>query len=580
MKFISLIKLNFQLKRNVPLILLAFGVNLFLVFNFFLPTLRDINVWDESVYVNTGRSLIEGQLPSFARNPLIGFLYGLTYLPFAHSPFWLVQSVSLGRIILFALMWLSSYLIATQFSRWFPPLTITGFLLIFPVLLEILLNPSDALFAAMSGFALWQLLYFYNTRKTKHLAWTSFFIGLSAFARNDGLVLFGIFVLLTILILGFTCWNWRRLAAIFVPFIALLLGYFLLYGSVTGDFSFGTQERAYTAFQQGQSLDYHRDPSCNQKPLKCAVLQAQQLYGTAEENHYSIFNAIRRNPQAYLSRLTKQIAALPNLVYSMLGLRTAFLLFILFARGAWELFRRKQWTLIAILLLWPAYLGVYFLTFFRIGYLRQPYYILYVVAAIGAAAFVTDAFAKKSAWIWTALLVIATLIAAGVDARALYFTTVLLLAVLGFTAFLARRERQTAALTTGLAILLCAGLVLRPTLDPPYRHDLRAGVEEQALLAIDRELPQNSLVAAGAPGWVWAARMDFYDMNGAQFTQLKSGEEVYRLLKSAGVQAVYVDSSLSNANEYIWKLMEPDLDTWYTTIYSGREGSIRVLLLK
>lgn len=580
MKFIFRTWLNLQFKREFWLALLAFGATLFLVFNFFLPTLRDINVWDESVYVNTGRSLIEGQLPSFARNPLIGLLYGLTYLPFAHSPFWLVQSVSLGRIILFAMMWSSSYLIAVQFAKWFPPLAITGFLLIFPVLLEILLNPSDALFAAISGFALWQLLCFYNTRRTKHLAWTSFFIGLSSFARNDGLVLFGIFVLLTIVIVGFKHWNWKWPVAVFAPFIALLLGYLLLYGSITGDFSFGTQERAYTAFQQGQSIDYHRDPSCNQKPLKCAVLQAQKLYGSAEENNYSVFNAIRRNPQAYVSRLTKQIAALPNLVYSMLGLRTAILLFILFARGAWELIRKKQWTLIAILLLWPAYLGVYFLTFFRIGYLRQPYYILYIGAAIGAAAFITDAFTRKGALIWTALLSVATLIAAAMDVRALYFTTVLLLAVLGLTVFLSRRAYQTATLTTGLVLLLCAGLILRPTLDPPHGRDLAAGAEEQALLAIDKELPQSSLVAAGAPGWVWAARMDFYDMNDDQFTQLKSGGEVYQLLKDAGVKAVYVDSSLSNANEYIWKLMEPDLNKWYTTLYSGREGSIRVLLLK
>jgi hypothetical protein len=117
-------------------------------------------------------------------------------------------------------------------------------------------------------------------------------------------------------------------------------------------------------------------------------------------------------------------------------------------------------------------------------------------------------------------------------------------------------------------------------LDPPVRRDLAAGEEEQALLAIAGELPPGSPVAAGAPGWVWAARMEFQDMNGDEFTSLTSGREVYQLLKSLGVQAVYVDSSLSNANEYLWLLMEPDLDQWYQTVYSGREGSIRVLLLK
>lgn len=581
MRGFSIDRLNLQFDRNQVLILLVFGVNLFLVFNFFFPTMRDVNVWDESVYVNTGRSMAEGQLPPFARNPLIGVLYGLTYLPFLNSPFWLVQSIALGRIVLFSLMWLSSYLIASRLSRFFPPLTMAGFLLVLPILLEILLNPSDALFAATSGFAFWQVLCFYDTRAAKHLWRASAFVGLAALSRNDGLVLFVIFVLLVILLIGRTRWNPVWLAAVFVPFIGLTAGYLLLYGVVTGDFSLGTQERSYVAFQQGQSIDYHRDPSCNQKPLKCAVLQAEQLYGTGEENNYSIFNAIRRNPQAYLSRLRKQLGALPDLALSMLGARTAFLFLILFARGVLELFRRKQWMLMALLLIWPAFLGVYFLTIFRIGYLRMPYYILYVIAAIGAAAFVADAFGKRSSLAWAALLILVTGGAMIADVRALYFAAVLLLAALGLIYLFSQdQEKESSALVTGLLLLLCAGLILRPTLDPPVRRDPAAGEEEQALLAIARSLPPGSPVAAGAPGWVWAARMDFQDMNGEEFTRLTSGREVYELLKSRGVQAVYVDGSLSNANEYLWLLMEPDLDQWYQTVYSGREGSIRVLLLK
>ncbi|GAB4504486.1 MAG: hypothetical protein Fur0043_14800 [Anaerolineales bacterium] len=48
---------QWRLEREAWLALLAFGVNVFLVFNAFLPSLRDLNFWDEAVYINTGRLL-------------------------------------------------------------------------------------------------------------------------------------------------------------------------------------------------------------------------------------------------------------------------------------------------------------------------------------------------------------------------------------------------------------------------------------------------------------------------------------------------------------------------------------------
>lgn len=165
-----------RLEREAWLALLAFGVNLFLVFNALLPSLRDLNFWDEAVYLNTGRLLAEGELPSFARNPLIGALYGLLYLPFREAPLWMGQGAAIGRFILFALMWWGCYLAAREFSGFAPALAAAGFLLVFPVLPEVLVNPSDALFAAMSGFAFWQTARFYNTGETRNLWGASFLL--------------------------------------------------------------------------------------------------------------------------------------------------------------------------------------------------------------------------------------------------------------------------------------------------------------------------------------------------------------------------------------------------------------------
>lgn len=567
--------------RQTILALLLFALNVFLVFSIFVPMLRDINTWDESVYVNTGRSFLKGELPTFSRNPLIGLFYAILYLVYGRSPFWMLYSISLGRFILFGLMWLSSYLVARQFAKFFHPLAMAGPILLFPVLVDILLNPSDALFAAMSGFAFWQLIGFYNDRKKSHLWKASLFIGLSALSRNDGLTLFIIFLFLVAWMVRSLRWDFAWLVPTVIPFAALVGGYLLFYGAVTGRFESGTAERSYIAFQQGQSVDYKRDPNCKQKWLQCAVLKAQELYGSGSENGYSILRAISRNPQAFASRLGKIVSALPLLIRDVFGERMFVFVFILAARGLWELIRKKQYLLVASLLLWTAYLSVYFLTFFRVGYLRTPYFIPFVLAAVGADALIRDAVSRKTAYILSLALLAVTVVAVMLDIRALYFTTALLLvAILALHFLQTDRSENPATLAAGLMILFAVGLILRPVFEPPVRRDLSQGAEEQALLVMKQNLPANALVAAGSPGGVWAADMQFEDLGSDQYYAVQSAAELHALLQQKGVKAVYVDGSLSNVNEPVWNLIESQLDQYYKTIYSGREGSIRVLLVK
>ena len=570
-----------QPDRQTVLAILLFALNVFLVFSIFVPMLRDINTWDESVYVNTGRSLVQGELPTFSRNPLIGLFYAVLYLIFSHSSFWMLYSISLGRFILFGLMWLSSYLTARQFTKFFPPLAMTGLLLLFPILVDILLNPSDALFAALSGFALWQLIGFYNDREHSHLWKASVFLGLAALSRNDGLVLFLIFLFLAALIVRSFRWDFAWIAPAVLPFAALVGGYMLLFGAVTGGFEMGTVERSYVAFQQGQSVDYKHDPACQQKILKCAVLKAQELYGTGTENNYSILRAISRNPQAFVSRLSNILVALPNLVIEVFGNRMIFLILILVARGIWELLSRRQFLLLSILLLWMTHLGVYFLTFFRVGYIRTIYFIPFILAAIGAYAFIQDTLQRRRTYLLAALLLAVTVAAMLMDVRALYFTTALLLVALLMLHLLQSVETEKSNIAaTGLVALLAVGLILRPIFDPPVGRDLSQGAEEQALLVMVKNLPSGAHVAAGSPGGVWAADMEFEDLGGDEYYLVSSAAELHRLLRQKGIIAVYVDSSLSNANEPVWRLIEAEVDQYYETIYSGREGSIRVLLVK
>jgi hypothetical protein len=553
-------------------------LNLFLVFNVLTPSFRDLNGWDESVYINTGKTLFEGTLPVFARNPLVGFLYAVTYIPYQTSPFWLVESATLGRIFLFFVIWLSAFLVGSKVSKHASPLVISAFVLIFPILTDILGNPSDSLFAAMSGFAFWQVFSFHETQNIKYIWWASFFIGLAALSRNDGLVSYGILAVLVIwLAVRFkSAWQW--IPALVIPFTLIVGGYQLFYGMRTGDYSFGTTERSYVAFLQGQQLVYEKDPECRFKRIRCAVFQAEKLYGSGEENNYSVFRAIANNPGAYSIRLLAHFKKLPTLFLYSYGQRTTFLLLFLALRGLVELIRKREYSLLALLIAWPAYLGVYFLTFFREGYLRTPFFIFFIFGAIGVQALAENLAKLKENRIWVIILTAATILAWFAGIQALYFTTVLLLAAVFVIPLLKQAGQPTAS---GLLILLLVGIILRPAFDPPVRKTLGEEPEVQGILTLIQNLPTGSQVASGAPGAVWMARMEPIDVSGLDYGDVTTPEALYEQLKKDEVDAIYVDSYLSNTNREIWRLMIPGIGKYYERIYlSPKGGNIQVFLLK
>jgi len=566
--------------RFTPLFIAAlifFALNLFLIFNHLTPSFRDLNGWDESVYINSGRMLFEGSLPIFASNPLIGFLYAVTYIPYQTSPLWLVESATLGRIFLFFLIWLSAFLTGSKISKHASPLIIATFVLVFPIMTDILGNPSDSLFAAMSGFAFWQVLSFYETQKIKHVWWASFFIGLAALSRNDGLVSYVILAVLIIwLAIRFkSAWQW--IPALVIPFALIVGGYQLFYGMKTGDYSLGTSQRSYVAFLQGQQLVYVKDPDCRFKRIRCAVFQADELYGSGEENNYSIFRAIANNPQAYSIRLLAHFKSLPKLFSYSYGQRTTFLLLFLALRGLVELIRKKEYSALVLLISWMAYLGVYFLTFFREGYLRTPFFIFFIFGAIGAQALAENLADRKENRIWIIILTVATLLAWFTGIQALYFTTILLLAA----ALIIPLFKQTSQTTSVLLILFLVGIILRPAFDPPVAKIINEEPEVQGILTLARSLPAGSQVASGAPGAVWMARMEPVDVSGLDYGNVKTPEALYEQLKKDGVKAIYVDSYLANANREIWYLIIPGIGKYYENIYlSPGGGNIQVFLLK
>jgi len=553
-----------------------FAVNLFLVFAVFLPNFSDINPWDEAAYIAGGQELIEGgEFPSFAGNPITIIFFALTYIPFKTSPLWMVQSVSLARVILFTLLWLSTFLVAKQLSEFAPPLIALGIFLVTPLTIEFLRFPSDPLFASLAGLSLWQLLLYKNSGARKHLMLASLFMGLAAFARNDGLVLFVILVFLAIFINFRKQGFWRSLVAILVPFVILMGGYILGYGLMTGDFSLGTMQRTYGNFESGHQVVFSEQSEFS--PVIESRLEARRLFGTPEENEYSVFKAIQRNPQEYFRRLRAVLSGLPQLILRAYGIRFAVLLFVLVGRGIFELIKRREYALVVVLCLWPAHLATGLLiTLFRPGHLEFPFYIVFTLASVGLFAILSNLKSKFELG-WISILMLGLCVYSIADNKlAIFYGAAVFLAAI-WIIYILQKDQDRMTKSVVLLILLSAGIILRGNFPSPKIRSLGSDPKEQAILFMVENYSAKTTFAAGSPGVVWAAKMGYAGLASWDVPKDKTSPEFIEWMADQGIEAIYVDHDLYNVLPGIWKLIEPQIGISLVRVFEVERGNYQVL---
>lgn len=533
---------KFVLSLKFPVFLL-FVLNLILVFPVFFPNLNEIGPWDESIYINSGRSLIEdGVLQQFAWNPLLSFLYALVYIPVRSTTFWLIHSCTIARFVLFALMWMSACLVAKQLSRVTPPLIMIGLLLISPALIYLLPNPSDALFTAMSAFALGEVLAFSNEKKIFHAGLASFFLGLASLSRNDGLILFAIFLFLLIILSLKTRKAKKALLAGICPFLIITGGYFILYGLKTGEFKTGIAQRTYLAFEQGQGFLFEKSPSDG-------ILEARRLFGSPEENRYSFLVAIKKNPDAYFKRFIQIIKSSPSKIYFMYGERAGIIILLLAFMGAVEMARKRFFSPLLILLLWLSHISIYILTFFRHTYFLLPYFVIFVFTSV-SLNFILYHLNKKRLIFWTALLSALAILGTITNRPNLFSSALIFLTGLWFMK-LVLNQYQSYERIRIIAILLTFSIlfILRSGSPLPRFRKLGIAPDEKAVLFMKRYFQPGSLVFAEAPGPIWTARMNFEPLDFRFRDEDEQG--ILSCLNYFNGKAVYIDERL--------KIFEPDL---------------------
>jgi hypothetical protein len=544
----------------------------------FLPHLKDIGPWDETYYLISGKALLSGDPPTLAYGPLLSLFYALCYLPFRNSPFWLVQANSLGRFLLFTGLFVGTWQVGKALKKYFNPLVLLGFLFLTPLLVDNFDYPADPLFAALSALAFASAIRFLRKKSLKYVWWSSFWLGLGMLTRGDALMIF-LGVLVFFMVVGWRSQRWWRiLLAILIPFVVLSGGYVVLRGVITGDFDTGMAHRAYTAFEQGQEVDM---PEGEQRfhVSTASYYVARDLFGTPEENDYSVFRAISRNPEAYFSRLLAVVKLLPGLFLTAYYRRFTVLIALLALRGLIELFVRKKYKLAILHLIWilPISAGIA-RTLVRVGYYRLFFFVFFSLAIIGLNAFL-DRLRKGWEGLALAGIMLAVLIyALSINDRALQFGMTIFLCWLLLSYLLARRSEQLPRWQwMSMLLLLAAGLVLRGDFRIYTPRILGQDYREAASLALREVTDPGDLVLTNTASVVFMADRQVANFSGSDIPEFESSDAFIEWMALQDFVAIYLDPG---APDLLWELAMDQTGEALELVYADESAPAYILLLE
>ncbi|MDP8247008.1 MAG: hypothetical protein P9M00_02630 [Candidatus Tritonobacter lacicola] len=564
-------------QRETQLALLIFILNALLLFPVFFPTMGYIGMFDEAVDINSGRHLAEGNLPMYACKPLVALLYTITYLPVQNSPYWLIHSCGIGRFALFCLLWWSAYLVARQLKPPSSPLVAAALLSVSPIIVNLLHIPSHALFAGLSALAFWQVLSFYNSKEIKHLWIASILIALVALSRNEGILLFLNLILISILLSTSIKRMVISVIACILPIALIVGGYILLHGFITGTFEIGVTGRAYTAFEQGQAVAFSHLEKEN--PFIEGQFQARELFGDPEENQCSIITAIRRNPNAFLRRILQITMGAPLRAINIYGAGIGLILVLLAARGIIELIIKRMYLLLCIVLLWPAYLLVYFLTLFNAEYFLLLYFLVVSLASAGLISTVARLGNPGERYSWSAILI--GLASAGIIGRrpSLFAASLVFLLGLWIIWFIRSRYRNPGQVeVTALVVALYLALLMRGDYPWPVFRELGTHADEKAALFMMEQLEPGARVGAYAPGNVWITKMNYVPMY-RDLRYISTDKDLLDWMKEQDLEAIYVDKALRDYESSLWALIERQIGTNLEVAFTCDDSAVQVLLV-
>jgi hypothetical protein len=430
----------------------------------------------------------------------------------------------------------------------------------------------------------------------KQLRWTSLFAALAALTRNDGFVLFLIVIGSSVVLLRGKVSLRTLVPSLVIPFVVGVGGYIALAGFARGDLNLGIARRAYDAFEQGQGVIYH-DRYEGRNPYTEGYVEARRLYGNPEENRFSIFRAIWRNPQAFLKRTMRALTQLPaqvTIAYGR-GLRGLGVILILLAiRGAASLRSGDAKRSLFLLVAWAAGLAPYSLTFFREGYFLMIFYVVFLLASAGISALATSCRNTAERIVWSVVLTVVLIYGGLVGNELILWPVVVFLIGLWAVFFLSDsglwgEKREGGELAPSLLILLLLSVHMQfakatsattpKLLTRPAFTKLGMSPGEQASLFLSSNLPEGSNVASYSPAPVYLAKMTWFPLHSG-VSVLRSSEDVAAWLDWWEIDAIYVEREFKQLEPRLSDAINQLVGTKLDVVFEDDVEMMRVLVCR
>lgn len=516
------------------------------------PAPESINAHDEATAIHSGYDLLQGTIPALAYHPLATAVFAVAYLLLHSSPFWFIEAEWLVRAFLYLGLWASLWIVARAFEPWIPAWTFAGLWVLAPLPDRLLANTSQMLFAILAALCLQQLIRFSSRGGIRHLLWASTFLGLAMLARSEALWVLVFSACAIVLVVYLDSKRPGRsldsrpasryvipLVAYVLPFVAIVLIFLGLSYVRTGRIETGLGAHTFDALEAGQGVSF---PERYTGDLHLSgIPDSWLIYGTREQNGYSLVRAVLRNPRAMTERIARNLVAMPlEFIKGYGGILGLWLVGFAIC-GAVALMRKKEWKLLAILVGFSLFEILYLPFFWLPDFWLFLFPITFALVSMG----VKEIIEARAKWFWFAASALAAgaLIVALVEGswRFLYLglaTVAFLLA----SACAARTSARKVVQGLGVAALLF--LFSSPTYAqaPSIFPGLSTDPAAQAAAWLQIHAAPDAKVAAWGATMVYLSNRPFLSLEG----YLTTPTQMEGWLLQNHIDYLYADTGLAN----------------------------------
>jgi hypothetical protein len=327
----------------------------------------------------------------------------------------------------------------------------------------------------------------------------------------------------------------------------------------------GIARRSYDAFEQGEGVvrvaSYH-----GRNPYVEGYDAARRLYGTPEENGYSIARAVFRNPAAFGRRLMTGMGQVPAQAMAAYGrgLRgVGAMLCFLALRGLVALWGRRATAVLLVLVFWCSHLLLYGLTFYREGYLLLAYAPVFWLAALGAST-LFDQRARRAAFCATGVLGLLIFYGISKNNDLLWWPGVTFLVGMVVLWNLLNRHDPVLSRDTR-AVLGACGMLLLFSLQTHFSLPARLALprfprigtraDEMAARFLAQTQREGTPVASYTMAPVTLARM-YYVAPHIDGRWIASAADFMEWVTRRNVHVFYVDKNLRDCEPKLWEIMQ------------------------